>query len=213
MQGQTRRQQQQGFTLVEMLVAMASIAIAVAGSALLISSSTEQFRRSARLNELNQLVESDIAAVRRANDRMVCASSTCTIFAGDPTRANYFPITASTAFCLNLNSPERNRNCLTDAQRTIRNFVWDPGTDANPAGGGLCRSTTSDGGFAFQLNSLLSAAAPLNARLNRVMDRTIDPNGQLYTLTYTEAGTGRYLRQISLVPAIFSWCPNDVPNA
>ena len=197
------RRQQEGFTLVEMIVAMACISIAVVGSVALTSSSTEQFRRSARLNELNQLVESDISAVRRANDRMVCSTGSCTIFAGgDPARSDYFPITASTSFC---STPETPDVCLTTTQITNRNFVW------NPAGGGLCRSTTADGGFAFQLNTLLAAAAPLNARLTRAMTRAAD--GQLYTLTYTEAGTGRFLRQITLVPAIFSWCPNDVPNA
>jgi prepilin-type N-terminal cleavage/methylation domain-containing protein len=201
---QSRLHQQQGFTLIEMLVAMAAISIAVAGSALLISSSTEEFRRSVGLNELNQLVESDIAAVRRANDRMVCPNGTCTIFGGDPSRSDYFPITASTAFCATPSTPD---SCLTSTQITNRNFVW------NPAGGGLCRSTTTDGGFAFRLNGLLAGAAPLNARLNRVMDRTVDPNGQLYTLIYTDSATGRFLRQISLVPAIYSWCPNDVPNA
>ncbi len=195
------RKHTQGFTLVETLVGLIIISLAVVSSVTLTNSSNVQFRRGERVNELNQLVEADIAAVRRANDRMVCNNATCTISGGDPTRSDYFPVTTPVAFCNNPN-PD---TCLSGGEITNRNFVW------NPAGGGLCRSSTPDGGFAFQLNGLLAAAAPLNTRLARVMNRSAD--GQLYTLVYTEAANGRFLRQISLVPAIFSWCPNDVPNA
>lgn len=184
----------QAFTLPEVLVGILVIAIAVVASAALVSTATGQFRRGDRLYQLNQLVEDDISAIRTINDRMVCNTGACTIFAGDPTRNNYFPPRPAPGAAAN------------SAAVLNRNFVWNP-TDRD----GLCQSTTVANGFGQQAINLIEANTTPSARLNRVLitNAAIDPNGQMYAVRYTSAELPQFTRTFLLTPSIFAWCPSD----
>jgi prepilin-type N-terminal cleavage/methylation domain-containing protein len=169
-----------GFTLIESIVSMLVIAAAVAFTASLIFYSSNQFRRSAGLNELNELVESDLARVRTANDRLVCATGACVISGADPNRNAYFPA--------------QDANFATN--RTFFNNLC-------VAAGG----TTT--GFANRMQALWLTPNP--SASNRIARAVVLENGgHRYTLVYTDAATGDFLRQATLVPTTVAWCPNNI---
>ncbi|MCP9820379.1 type II secretion system protein [Synechococcus sp. Cruz-9H2] len=183
-----------GLTFLEVIVAVLILSIVSIGTAGLISSSSRQVTRSGDIQQLNALIESDLSAVRTANDRLVCTNGTCAISGTDPTRTEYFPAVAiSTA--------------PTSAEQININFFER-----------RCGYRANDGtfnvneGFATALVGLLPVA---DARLVR----TVIPegSGHRYRVRYTRAGgDNTILRQVTLVPATVAWCPcvpslNDQP--
>lgn len=178
-----------GFTLVEMLVATVILSLAAIGTLGVINSSTSQVRRSGEINELNTLIESDIAAVRRANDRLVCTNGTCSIATNDPGAAGYFPNTAN--------------------QANVDFFVRLCGYRQEASPPDPVGVFNANAGFANQLvaNNLLPA---VDSRLQREV--TVDDSGHRYTVRYTRRGPDgttdpTIRRQITLVPATVAWCP------
>lgn len=171
-----------GFTFLEVLVAMLVLSIAALGGVALINGSILQLRRGGALNEINALIETDLAAVRTANDRLVCANGACSISADDLNSDEFFPAAAADIpFFENLCS-------------------YRTGT-----AGSFTFAATS--GFAEQLRTRLPAA---NARIARGF--VVENEGHRYTLTYSSNGLGNdpqvgVLRQVTLTPATTAWCP------
>lgn len=174
-----------GFTFVEVLVATVILSLATIGTVGVINSATGLVRRSGEINELNTLIESDIAAVRSANDRLVCLNGTCTIATTDPGAAGYFPNTANQA----------------NVDFFVRLCGYRQETSP-PTPEGIFNASA---GFVTQMmaNILLP---PVDRRLQRVL--TAEDSGHRYTVRYTRAGgDNTILRQITLVPATVAWCP------
>jgi len=174
-----------GFTFVEVLVAIVILSLTTIGTVGVINSATGLVRRSGEINELNTLIESDIAAVRSANDRLVCLNGTCAIATTDPGAAGYFPNTAN--------------------QANVDFFVRLCGyrqESSPPTPEGIFNASA---GFVSQLmaKDLLPA---VDSRLQRVV--TAEDSGHRYTVRYIRAGGDTtILRQITLVPATVAWCP------
>ncbi len=174
-----------GFTLIEVLVATLILAVVSIGTVAALNTSTRQLRRSGDINELNALIESDLAVVRTANDRLVCNDATtgCIIAANDPGATGYFPNTANQA-----NIDFFVRLCGYRVEASPPNDIGIFNTAA---------------GFATQLVALLPAA---DARLQRNVN--VEDGGHRYTVRYTRpGGDNTILRQVTLVPATASWCP------
>lgn len=176
--------EQQGFSLVENLMGILVLTVTVMAAAAIFAGTSQQFRSSSSINELQSIVETDLAYLREANERLTCASGSCSLASSNTNKDSYFPaVNASGA--------------LTSAQQTNLNYFIS-----------LCTNTTADGGFAKQLNDLL--ATP-NSRIARTMTR--EATAHRYTVTYTDASTSRFLRQITLVPTTVAWCPTTACNS
>jgi prepilin-type N-terminal cleavage/methylation domain-containing protein len=180
-----------GFSLIENLVAIMVLALAVAAVAATMVYARSMFVGASTRNELQQLVETDLAFIRQANERLSCKSGTCELVATDTTRSSYFP---------DIGSDGAVNSATTAVITKLNNLCRGLGID------NTYTSASSDGGFAWQLASSLPAA---NSRISRTMIR--ESRGQRYNLVYTEAKTGRFLRVVTLVPTTVSWCPNDLP--
>jgi prepilin-type N-terminal cleavage/methylation domain-containing protein len=174
-----------GFTLLEVLVAVLILSIVTIGTVGVITSSSRQVNRSGQINELNALIEADLAAVRTANDRLVCINGSCAISGTDPSRTGYFPAVAS---------PSAPTTAEYDNIRFFKRRCGYRATDG---------TFNVNEGFAAALAGLLPAA---DARLQR----TIVPEvaGHRYRVRYTRTGgDATILRQVVLVPATVAWCP------
>ena len=180
-----------GFTLVENLVAIMVLALAVAAVAATMVYVRSMFVGASSRNELQQLVENDLASIRQANERLSCKSGTCELVAADTTRSSYFP---------DIGSDGSVSTETAVAIAKLNNLCQGLGIDNNYS------SANSNGGFAWQLNSRLPTA---DSRISRTMIR--ESRGQRYNLVYSEANTGKFLRVVTLVPTTVSWCPNNLP--
>jgi type II secretory pathway pseudopilin PulG len=170
---------------VEVLVAIVILSLTTIGTVGVINSATGLVRRSGEINELNTLIESDIAAVRSANDRLVCLNGTCAIATTDPGAAGYFPNTANQA---NVDFFVRLCGYRQEASPPTPEGIFN-----------------ASAGFVSQMmaKNLLPA---VDSRLQRVV--TAEDSGHRYTVRYTRAGGDTtILRQITLVPATVAWCP------
>ena len=99
----SRKNFQQGFSIVESLIGIAVLSIAAAVAASTFFASSTQFRSSSEINELQDLAEADLTAVRDANERLVCVNSSCSLSVENTDKNSYFPIGASNiAFFANL---------------------------------------------------------------------------------------------------------------
>lgn len=166
------------------------------GTAGVINFATRQVQRSGEINELNTLIETDLAQVRSANDRLVCNDGTCSIAGSDPGEEDYFPAMADST---NVTGPEQANIDFFLNLCTYRDSAgnYDPGS-----------------GFAAQLDSLLPVDERLvDAGLERTMTYSNPSNpdlyaGHRYTVSYTRPeGDPTILRQVTLVPATVAWCP------
>lgn len=184
----------QGFSLVEVLVALTAITISVLASLSLYTITTANTRKSTSLGELNDLVDADIAQARRINENLVCNTGSCSIVSSTTTKDSYFPtVTTSGATSSEIiNITFFNNKCIS------RDPLHGPGLQY---------------GFSEQIRTL-SGGLPdgVLASSSRISRRMLqEANGHRYTLIYTETGSGRFLRQVTLVPTTVSWCPNEIP--
>ncbi|CAK6692271.1 type II secretion system protein [Synechococcus sp. BA-124 BA4] len=180
-----RHQDDAGISLPEVLIAILIISIVSIGTVGVISSSARRVTRSGDIQQLNALIESDLAAVRTSNDRLVCNNGTCTISGTDPTRTGFFPAVA-------------NPSAPTSTEQGNIDF-FERRCGYRTTGGAF---STAEG-FATALAGLLPA---VDARLVRTV--TPEVSGHRYLVRYTRAGGDTtILRQVTLVPATVAWCP------
>ncbi len=184
----TTASNQEGFTLLETIIALLLITITVLGSATVTNFATRQFRDSARLNELNALVETDLAEVRTANDRLICnnlaVTTNCQIAGSDPDRNTFFPALGQANSIANITSFNN-----------------------------LCAATTATTGFANQFKSQYLDLNPPTSGPNNPIFRNVvlENGGHRYTVIYTRnSSTGPLIRQVTLVPTTVAWCPNQI---
>lgn len=179
-----------GFTLVENLVAILVLALAVAAVTSTIVYVRTMFVGASSRNELQQLVENDLAAIRQANERFSCKSGICSVGTTDTSRNSYFPDIGTTG---TLSSDD-----TTNIQR-LNNLCRGLGIN------GSFTTATSTGGFASELATFLPTP---DSRIARSLIPA--SSGQIFTLVYRDSATNQFLRAVSLVPTTTSWCPNDI---
>jgi prepilin-type N-terminal cleavage/methylation domain-containing protein len=172
---------QQGFTLVEILLAVIVLTTGLVGIASL--STIANRNQSTSLGEATRVnaIASDIAEIRRINDRYTCGSVTtttasCTISSSDLSQGGYYPSDA------NGKTNFSNRCAYTPS-------TFDLVTDLASA---IPTSSSA--------SSALSSAG---------VTRTIATNDQAgihrYTVSYTFGGNT--VRTLTLVPTAAEWCP------
>ena len=177
--------QSNGFSLVELLLAITIFATAVAVTASIFGGTSTMIQNAKDKNELGGLVDKDLAYIMQSNERLTCKASSCTLSASDTTRDSYFPEVNSSGAV----SSTQNANII---------FFQN-----------LCSSTNTSNGFVAQLKSLVGA--PADSRISRTI--TASPQNtpsHLYTVTYSTS-SGKFLRQIHLSPTTVAWCPGSIP--
>jgi prepilin-type N-terminal cleavage/methylation domain-containing protein len=171
----------QGFTLVEVLVAVVTVAIGVTGLATLtnITSSSQVALKSA--NSRADAVAADIAELQRINNRYTCAGLTaasggnCVIDTDDPTQDDYYPTST-------------NGRSNFDARCN-----YEGATDLVTPLAGLIPANSS------------ASTRLADSGVTRSIDTANQGNAHRYTVTYTAGG--QTLATLTFVPTAAAWCP------
>lgn len=180
-----------GFTLVEVLIGILILSVVSIGSVVAINVSTRNLTRSSEINELNALIEADLAAVREANDRFVCNNGTCSISNADLTRDQYFPAIADST-------------SLTNTElENVRFFKRRCGSLSDA---GTFDATESLGvAIVAALNDAAQLPAP-DPRIQREI-ATVG-NSHRFRVSYISSeDDATILRQVTLLPSTVAWCP------
>jgi type II secretory pathway pseudopilin PulG len=182
-----------GFTMVELLISSVLLVLALVGTAVLfMESNRSSAATSSRYNQ-QALVDSDLARVRRLNDRYTCFSGTCTSLGTVELGKNdFFPTPAS--MDLNGNSAAGNGfEALCNSTSLITQLVSEIGT--TPAA-----LTAAGITYAIDTNNQgQQTVSEFGTNVVRNLHR--------YTITYTDRSSGELLRRVTLVPTTVSWCP------
>jgi len=182
-----------GFSLVELMVASVLLVLSLTGTSVLFIESNRSSAAASLRYRQQALVDTDLARVRRLNDRYTCASGSCTsLGTAELGKNDFFPAPTSTA------------------------------ADGNSAAGDAFEALCNSTGLLTQLVADIGAtpAALTTAGINYTIDpnnqgqQTISEFGtnvvrnlHRYTITYTNSTSGELLRRVTLVPTTVAWCP------
>ncbi len=182
-----------GFTLVELLISSVLLVVALTGtSVLFMESNRSSAAASSRYNQ-QALVDTDLARVRRLNDRYTCVSGTCTSLGTVELGKNdFFPTPTSTA--LDGNSAAGDAfEALCNSTSLISPLVREIGaTPAVLTAAGITYAIDTD-------NQGQQTISEFGINVVRNLHR--------YTITYSDGSSGELLRRVTLVPTTVSWCP------
>lgn len=176
---------EEGFSLVELIVAIAVFATAVVVTATTFGGTSNMLKNSQQNNEINQAIDQDFAYVLRSNDRLTCNSGTCILADSDTDRNSYFPTVAGSG-------------TVSSSQQANITFFE-----------GICTSTNTSTGFAGRLSALLQP--PDDSRIKRlILPAPGNSPSHLYAIRYTRTDDS-FLRQNFLTPTTVSWCSALLP--
>jgi prepilin-type N-terminal cleavage/methylation domain-containing protein len=190
---QSRGAHAAGFSLVELMVSSVLLVVALTGTSILFMESNRSSAATTTRYNQQALVDSDLARVRRLNDRYTCFSGTCTsLGTAELGKNDFFPTPASAAV--------------------------DGNSTAGAAFETLCNSTQLITPLVNQIGStpaaLSSAGISYSIDTNNQGQQTVSEFGvnvvrnlHRYTITYVNSSTGELLRRVTLVPTTVSWCP------
>jgi len=172
----------QGFTLVEVLVAVLAVAIGVTGLVTLTNITSSSQLALNTENRRADAIAADIAEVQRINDRYTCAGLTaasggnCAVSANDVREDGYYP---------------SNSN----GQTNFRDRCDFAGSGADLVSG-----------IATIIPTNSNASAALSASgVTRTIDTANQGQAHRYTVAYTAGG--QTLATLTLVPTTAAWCP------
>lgn len=196
----SKNRQNQGFTLVEMLVSAVLLASAMSAVALLQNTGNRSFGNQTLSSRVDALIDQDLARIQALDRQFSC----CT---GNPCTADQAAIAASTS-CRdgngNPSSPGGNSYYsprVLDSQLQVR-----PDTAEMSA----FRTACGNGDIATRLSSLLPtvSAPPSPATLTRSVT-VADSAANRLQLTYTGSVSGNTVvtRVVNLIPTAAAWCP------
>lgn len=196
---------ERGALLVEALVVSVLVTLAVLGTVGLINISTQQRNRAGQRNQLNAVIDADLAAIENQASQLTCCSGTCTL--GIPVGV----------------TPGANSPCATANRRDDRFFY--PQLD-DPATAAVNEPTAVDAICAEPNQGIISNAvlAQFNAivpnadltasggvrqpivRLNAVQNQLGNQN--ILQVSYTDANQGgAVVRVAHVLPAMARFCP------
>jgi hypothetical protein len=169
------------------------LVLAITGASTLFMQSKDS--SSAATTRYNQqaLVDTDLARVRRLNDRYTCFSGTCTsLGAAELGKNDFFPIPISSD--LNGNSAAGNGfEALCNSTSLLTRLVTEIGaTPPTLTAAGIIYAIDAD-------NQGQQTVSEFGTNVVRNLHR--------YTITYTDINSGELLRRVTLVPTTVSWCP------
>ena len=166
------------------MVSSVLLVLALTGTSVLFVESNRSSAAASLRYRQQSLVDTDLARVRRLNDRYTCSSGTCTsLGTAELGKNDFFPAPTSTA------------------------------ADGNSAAGNafeaLCNYTDPDKTLITQLVADIGIApSPLTAAgITYSIDTANQGQLHRYTITYTNSSSGELLRRVTLVPTTVAWCP------
>jgi type II secretory pathway pseudopilin PulG len=189
----TRTVDSTGFTLVELLISSVLLVLALTGTSFLFMESNRSSAATSTRYNQQALVDTDLARVRRLNDRYTCSSGTCTSLGTVELGKNdFFPTPTSPD--LNGNSAAGNAfEALCNSTGLITQLVNEIGTP--PA-------SLTAAGITYAIDTSNQGQQTVSEFGTNVIR-----NLHRYTITYTDVSSGESLRRITLVPTTVSWCP------
>lgn len=180
-----QRHGSQAFTLMELLVSAALLAVVSSGTALLISLANSSLTSSTTLAAAQAAIDSDISRARKLAEDYSCCPGRCTA------NANALATARSQGKCAG------NVNDST---------YYFPQLDADvPAFLNAC----ANGTLTANLITEIQALGPLSG-INRSVseDDSSDSSDHRIRLTHSASGTGAGIqRVVKIVPTVAGWCP------
>jgi len=182
-----------GFSLVELMVSSVLLVLALTGTSVLFVESNRSSAAAETRYRQQALVDTDLARVRRLNDRYTCSTGTCTSLGSvELSKNDFFPPPTSTAANGN-SSAGQLFEALCNSTSLITQLVADIG--ATP-------STLTAAGITYSID-----AANQGQQTVTEFGTNVVRNLHRYTITYTNSGSGELLRRVTLVPTTVAWCP------
>ncbi|MEY3462908.1 MAG: hypothetical protein RLZZ468_686 [Cyanobacteriota bacterium] len=179
---------QSGFSLVEVLVAAALLAISASAAVTLFSTSQVMFSQGKERDDDQNAINADLAEIERRNRRFTCLEGSCTLSGSDPNEDQYTPAHPGVV----------PPGATFDAQvEQFANLCVQPAGRAS----GLLE--------AFKTSALDTLPA-MTRRLTRSYDITTASSDtpatpHAYVVRYSK--DGQVLRRVRLVPTVAGWCP------
>ncbi len=182
-----------GFSLVELMVSSVLLVLALSGTSVLFAESNRSSAAATQRYRQQSLVDTDLARVRRLNDRYTCSSGTCTSLGTlELGKNDFFPPPTSTE--TTGNSAAGNAfEALCNSTGLITQLV---------ANIGAASATLTAAGITYSIDSANQGQQTISEFGTNVVR-----NLHRYTITYTNSSSGELLRRVSLVPTTVAWCP------
>lgn len=177
-----------GSTILEVLLAVVIIGVALAGAATLMTSQNRSITSSVQLNQAQNQIDADVAAVRNLAETYTWCSG-----------AGGFNGSAT--------------NCAGAAARNENYYFPVPtATAAIAAFETACKNTTSDTLNTTLVTAISSPALPNPSLVTRAVTQDRNdafPNGDFasHRLRITYTSTTGASRVVLLVPTVAAWCP------
>ncbi len=182
-----------GFSLVELMVASVLLVVALTGTSVLFVESNRSSAAAETRYRQQALVDTDLARVRRLNDRYTCSSGSCTSLGSlELGKNDFFPPPTSTAANGN-SSAGQLFEALCNSTSLITQLVTD-------IGGPPAALTTA--GVTYSVDSANQGQQTVSEFGTNVVR-----NLHRYTITYRNSRSGELLRRVTLVPTTVAWCP------
>ncbi len=182
-----------GFSLVELMVSSVLLVLALTGTSVLFVESNRSSAAAETRYRQQALVDTDLARVRRLNDRYTCSTGSCTSLGSvELGKHDFFPPPVSTAANGN-SSAGQLFEALCNSTGLITQLVADIG--APPA-------ALTGAGITYSIDTANQGQQTVSEFGTNVVR-----NLHRYTITYTNGTSGELLRRVTLVPTTVAWCP------
>ncbi|MFM7311794.1 MAG: type II secretion system protein J [Cyanobium sp.] len=174
-----------GFTLLEVVVGIALLALVASGSTLLISVANRMLGTSTTQNNAQAAIDSDISRARKLAEDYTCCPGSCS------------------ADAATLSAARSSGRCLGNANDSTYYFPQQSGdVDA-------FTTSCSNGTITANLITALQGLGTL-ADVSRTVaaDDSADPTSHRIRITYSGTGSNAGItRVVKLVPTVAGWCP------
>jgi type II secretory pathway pseudopilin PulG len=182
-----------GFSLVELMVSSVLLVLALTGTSVLFVESNRSSAAAETRYRQQALVDTDLARVRRLNDRYSCSTGSCTSLGSlELGKHDFFPPPVSNAANGN-SSAGQLFEALCNSTGLITQLVADIG--APPA-------ALTGTGITYSIDTANQGQQTVSEFGTNVVR-----NLHRYTITYTSTASGELLRRVTLVPTTVAWCP------
>jgi prepilin-type N-terminal cleavage/methylation domain-containing protein len=178
-----------GFTLVEILVAAAIIAIAVGGVATTLTVGLNAFRGTRSGSDLETGVNANLAAVKDVAYRLTCCPGSCT--------ATQATVDAS-ASCA---SKEPGTQNYYFPDPIVGNAAVDAFVD------GPCAATALGGSLVESLITAINSDSASSAALPAGVNRSFVTSGAGRNRLVVQYTNGTDVKSYTIIPAVAAWCP------
>lgn len=191
------KDQRDGFSLVEVLVALVVLTVASAGSIAAFNATTQAIRATEARSDQNRLIDQNVAQITRISETFTSCMTPSGI---NPVNPDIYCTGTGVAF-------RNSFYYFPEISNPADSATWTNATSFRSAcDNGTLRSnfiTALGGGSAVNLNGSNGSAL-----VTRQPIVAVSNSNHLVQITWTVPGDStRILRQIRVVPIVSTWCP------